>query len=157
EGGPPPRREELQEAAQAREVLVEIGRKLEEQRPELAAHRLGRAQEIVELLGYVGQSLLVRDALGGLQDEDESIRGLRRPAGQQVAVRHPVEGVVDLDGGEALGVEAQHLRLLHLLRIERALPLLVAVAARPDQNPHVDRLYGASSQAEAALALKRSA
>ncbi len=36
--------------------------------------------------------------------------------------RHPVEGVVDLDRSEPLGVEAQHLGRRHLGGIERSLP-----------------------------------
>src|SRR5207237_1243398 len=49
---------------------------------------------------------------------------------------HAVEGVVDLDGGEARGVEGEHLRLLHLLGIEAPLPFLVAVAARSREDVH---------------------
>src|SRR5207302_2612380 len=50
--------------------------------------------------------------------------------------RHAVEGVVDLDRRESLGVILEHLRLGELRGIERPLPLGEVVARRPDANPH---------------------
>src|SRR5205085_7486227 len=47
---------------------------------------------------------------------------------------HAVERVVDLDRRQPCRVERQHLVRLHLLRIERALPLLEGITARAGQD-----------------------
>src|SRR5205814_10612324 len=63
-----------------------------------------------------------RDALGSLEGEPEPRRSLAIPAGEDPLVRRAIEGVVDLDGREALGVVVQHLGRRKLVRIEAALP-----------------------------------
>ena len=69
-----------------------------------------------------------------------------RPVLEHRRLRHPVEGVVDLDRGQALRVAGQHGVGLDVLGIEAALPLLEGIAARTRQqscshgpNPPVTR------------------
>ena len=78
----------------------------------------------------------VGDSARGLDDETKLGGDPLGPAGQDPVGGHPVESVVDLDGGEPLGVVVEHLGRLQLLRVEAALPLPVAVAARADENLH---------------------
>ena len=125
--------------AEPRRVFLEVRRELEEDRPEPRAQRRGDAEEVAELLAAVLEPLDVGDALRGLDHEGEALRHLRRPGVEQGAVRHPVEGVVDLDRGKPLGVEAQHVGVLEVLGVEAALPLLVAVAAGPHPQLHGKR------------------
>jgi hypothetical protein len=79
---------------------------------------------------------MVRDPLGSLEHEPEPVGHLLCPRLQDAFPGHPVKGVVDLDGGEPLGVIAQHLLLREFLGIEAPLPLLVAVPARADEEAH---------------------
>ena len=108
-----------QELAQAPEVLLQVGRGLVEHGAELAGQAGGDGQEVRDLRRDVGQALVVRDALRGLEREGEAGRRLLRPPLQHRRRRHAVEGVVDLDRAEAGGVEREHLRVLHLLRGRR--------------------------------------
>jgi hypothetical protein len=109
---------------------------LEEHGAELGAEGARGLEEIADILGRVQEALLVGDALGGLEDEGEPLPHLPRPAVEERKSRHPIEGVVDLDGGEPLRVEAEHVRLLKLRGVEAALPLLVTVAARAHPDAH---------------------
>src|SRR6185436_17999803 len=51
-------------------------------------------------------------------------------------LRHPVEGVVHLDGAEGLRVELQHVLRRDLLGIEVSLPFLVRPAAGAGPDLH---------------------
>src|SRR4029453_3285505 len=61
--------------------------------------------------------------------------------------RHPVEGVVDFDRVEALGVVGEHLVGRELLGIERTAPLRIVVAGGADQVAHGGRWYQRPSPA----------
>ena len=108
-----------------------------------------------EVVAHVAQPLLVRDPLGRLEDEREPVRRLAGPPLQQLARGHPVERVVDLDGGEALGVEAAASALPAASpgRSGPSTPCSCSRWCRPGPASHDP----SSSQAAVALALKRSA
>src|SRR5450759_1909294 len=78
----------------------------------------------------------MRDSLARLEREGERLRHLRRPFAQHVLLWQSIEGVVDLHRIEFAGVVAEHCVVFQILRIERALPLLERVAARPSENLH---------------------
>src|SRR2546425_130354 len=78
----------------------------------------------------------VRDALGRLEDERESGRSRRIPAGDRLRIRHAIEGVVDLHRGKPLGVIREQLGFANLGRVKRALPLGEVVARGADADVH---------------------
>src|SRR5687767_14041169 len=78
----------------------------------------------------------MRDFLARLERERELLRHLRRPLRQDVLLRQPVKGVVDLERRKLRSVKAEQLVGLKLCGIEGSLPLLERVAARPRQNLH---------------------
>src|SRR5215472_8326299 len=102
-------RQELQKLIEHREILAEVGRQLKEDCPKLGSERRGRLEEILQQVGAVLELRDVRDALRGLERQAEARRCLLVPAAEDLRIRNAVEGVVDLDGGEALGVVGQQL------------------------------------------------
>src|SRR5215470_5501705 len=84
----------------------------------------------------LAQSLLVADPARRLERESKVVRHLLRPLSEHRLRRHAIERIVDLDRVEMPGVEAQHLAGGELLRIERALPFFIRVAARSSQHLH---------------------
>src|SRR5215472_271595 len=60
-----------------------------------------------------------------LDGDDEVVRGLLAPVLELGRLREAVEGVVEFDGREAVGVEGQPLALGHALRVETAPPVSV--------------------------------
>ena len=137
EGGGSALRQEGQEGAETRDVLLHEGRKLEEHRSLPRTEDLRGLEEVRHGVGRVrGEALLVGDPARGLKHEREVVGDLAHPALEQLPGRHAVERVVDLDRLEALGVEAEHVRFLQVLGVERALPFLVAVSARPHEDLH---------------------
>ncbi len=128
--------QEGQEALEFAEVLLHPRRKLEEDRAAFAAKTLRRFQEVLDFGGAVLEFLDVRDLLRGLEDKREVLWSVRRPLLEQLRLRHPVEGVVDLHRLETLGVVGEHPFVLELLGIEGPLPLLVGETARTYANPH---------------------
>src|SRR5262249_43551073 len=116
---------------------LEVRGQLEEQHAELRSERGGGpAERPGEVLAAL-QSRIVRDAPWRLEREGEAVRRAVRPAFEQCLGWHPVEGVVDLDRGEALGIVGEHLARGELLGIERAAPFGVVVAGGADQTAHM--------------------
>ena len=99
-----------EKTAQAVQILLEVGGQLEEHGPELRPQPGRRVDKVAERVADLAQAREVRDALGRLEGEGESGGRLRDPAGDGLGIGHAVEGVVDLHGGEALGIVGEHLR-----------------------------------------------
>jgi len=125
-----------------RKVFLEVGRQLEERRPEPRPEEIGGAHEVLQLLAALLETLEVRDLLRCLQDEGEILRHLLGPLEDEFFGRHAVEGVVDLNGLETARVERKEAGRLEVGGIERALPLLVRVAARPYSHFHPRKTPG---------------
>jgi len=102
---------------------------LKQQHAELVSQHGGAAQEFGRFRPGVFQALLVSDAARRLERESEVVGHLLRPAREHGFSRHAVKRVVDLDRRETFRVVAQHLARGQLLRVERAQPLLVGIAA----------------------------
>src|SRR5579875_1542371 len=92
----------LQEGGEAREVCLEVGWKLEEDRTELARVPCGLegSEETVELVPAFAQAREMGDALRSLEAEAEAGRSRREPAFQLGARGQGAEGVVDLHRGK---------------------------------------------------------
>src|SRR6202007_489587 len=99
-----PVRQEFQKLIEHREVLAEVGRQLKEDRAELRSQRHSRLEKVLQQIRAVAEPGDVGDALGCLECQAEAGRGLTVPASEDPGIRNAVEGVVDLYGGEALGV-----------------------------------------------------
>src|SRR6266849_2978975 len=82
------------------------------------------------------QLLSMRDALRRLEHERKRLRHLGGPFVEHLRFGHAIESVVDFDGVEPTGIKLQHFRSRKIFGIETSLPLLVAVAARPDADAH---------------------
>src|SRR3954454_17973855 len=130
-------------------VALEPLRQLPEHRAELrrAGERLDALVEAPDALVDVAELLHVDEVPARLQRGDEVRRRLPPPARARVARGEPVEGRVDLDRVERLGVAPQPLRLAHPLRVQDAAPAAVLPAAAADANGP-----GAHSAARSALA-----
>src|SRR3954464_3263016 len=105
-------------------VALEPLRQLPEDRPELrrADERLDALVEAPDALLDVAQLLHVDEVAARLEREHEAGRRLLHPPRDGVARGEAVEGRVDLDGVEDLGVAREPARLAHALRIEDAAP-----------------------------------
>src|SRR6185437_2205527 len=127
-----------------------------------AQHRRVREQKLHRARTLRLEPRMVRDPLARLDRERERVRHLRRPFPQHVLLRQPIERVVDLDARKLPRVEAEHPIVLQILRVERALPFLERVPARPRDHPHdtflpfFDGFSDASAGAAARLALSAS-
>ena len=110
EGTAEPRGKLGEEAAQAVQILLEVGGQLEEHGPELRPQPRRRVDKVAERVADLAQAREVRDALGRLEGEGELGGRLRDPAGDGLGIGHAVEGVVDLHRGEALRIVGEHLR-----------------------------------------------
>ena len=73
------------------------------------------------------QSRVVSNATRSLQREAEFLWRHLGPSGQKTFGRHPVEGVVDLDRWQPLGIVRKHLLRREPLGIEASLPLRIVV------------------------------
>src|SRR5206468_958729 len=109
---------------------------------------LGDAQALGEVgfgLAQLGDDFLGRVSLHGSSpgpagpqrlsyhlDQFLGSRPPARPRFQDRRLGHAVERVIDLDRPKALAVIAEHLLVRQVLGIERALPLLVRIAAGAD-------------------------
>src|SRR5579885_816506 len=82
----------------------------------------------------VEQPRIMRDPLWRLQSELEVRGGPAAPARKDRRIWRAIEGVVDLDGREPLGVVRQHLRGRESLRVEAPPPLGVGVSAGSDPD-----------------------
>src|SRR5438477_1158921 len=135
-GAPQVRRKLGEQIVQPTDVLLEVGRQLEQDGPELRAELARRLEKVAQRVVHVLEAGDVSDALRGLEHERERGRCGGVPARDGFRVRHAVKRVVDLDRRESLGVILKHLRLGELRGIERPLPLGEVVARRPDANLH---------------------
>src|SRR5215471_5108329 len=141
------RRQDRQELRQPRQVLLEVRRELEEDRPHPVSERDRDLEEVGDRVARLLQALPVRDLLRSLQGEEEAVRHLLGPLREHLRTRHSVERVVDLDGRELAGVVAEHLRVGQVLRVEAPLPLLVGKPARPGEDPHAATLVEGGREA----------
>jgi hypothetical protein len=127
--------QQREEVRQARHVLLQERRCLEQHGAAVLAQRLQHAVEVLHgVCGGVGlQPCVVRDAARRLDREAERRRHRLHPLLQHRGLGHLVEGVVDLHRRQPLGIERQHRVRRDLLGIEAALPLLegIAAGARP--------------------------
>src|SRR5256714_279639 len=123
-----------EQVVQPVQILLEVGGELKQHRPELGPELARRLDEVAERVVHVLEPRDMGDALRRLEHERES--GGRRlvPSRHGLRVRHPIERVVHLDGGEVLRVVLEHLGLGGLGRIERPLPLGKIVARRADAD-----------------------
>ena len=99
--------ESRQESRGGRAVERQAWRKLKQQRPELGPEARHLTQEAGEDLVHIGQAPLMRDGPRHLHGEPESGRHRSSPFFVGCNAMRPVEGRVDLDGGEALRVPLQ--------------------------------------------------
>src|SRR5688572_5135517 len=130
-------REQAQEAFESGSVLLHVRRQLEQNRSQSGAERGGVLQQEVDAVGALRlEPRIVRDALARLDRERELLGHLRGPLPQHVLFRHPVERVVDLDGGKPRGVVAEPAIAFQVVRVERPLPLLERIAARAREQLH---------------------
>ena len=141
EGGAGSLGEKVQELLQAVEVLLEVGRKLEENHAEPGPEGLEGFEQVGRLLLGALEALEVGDPARGLDREAEVIGHLRCPGLEHARLGQTVEGVVDLDGGKLRCVKPKHLAGRQVLGVEAPLPLLVAVSARSDAQVHRYRPY----------------
>src|SRR6266849_1819839 len=111
-------RQLAQKISQPAKVLLEEGRHLEQDGPKLRTQLPSRLQEEGDRVAGIVQLAPMGDALGRFEREDECLRNLLGPLGDHRWGRHPVEGVVDLDGVEPGGVEAEHFRGGQVVRKE---------------------------------------
>ncbi len=118
EGVAQARVEDVEKVCQPLVIAFEVGRQLKEDRPELVFEQLATIDEVAGQLVHVLQPALVGDALIGLDGESETVRCAVAPPFQQACGGEAVEGVVDLDCGESLGVELEELGLRQRFRIE---------------------------------------
>src|SRR5438132_7558774 len=135
-GAPQVSRELGEEIVQPIQILLEVGRQLEQDGPELGPELARRLEKVAQRIVDVPEPGDVGDALRCFEHEREPRGCGGVPARDGLRVRHAVEGVVDLDRCESLGVILEHLRLGELRGIERPLPLREVVARCPDANPH---------------------
>src|SRR3954469_1663153 len=117
-------------------VALEPLRQLPQHRPELrrADERLDALVEAPDPLLDVAQLLHVDQVAARLEREHESGRRLLHPPRDRVARGQAVEGRVDLDGVEDLGVAGEPARLAHALRVEDPAPRAVLPAAAADAD-----------------------
>src|SRR3954447_18655573 len=130
------RRHQLQRSGEDGVVAGEVLGQLPEDRAELAAlaQRLQRVPEASEALLDPPQPFHVGEVAAPLDSEEEARRRALDPAFDDLALDQPVEGVVDLDGVEDLGVALEPARRRHPL-VDAAPPGVVGPARAAD--PHI--------------------
>src|SRR5713226_5479066 len=74
----------------------------------------------------------MRDFLVGLQGEAEPFGYALRHVQERALGWHAIEGVVDFNSRELLGVETEHFAVGELLGIEVAFPLFIGVSRSPN-------------------------
>ena len=135
----PARRNRAEEGVEQREVLSHRRRQLEEDRPELRPEHRRAAEQLGDDGFRLLEALVVSDPPRRLEREGETTGHLLRPPREHPLARHAIEGVVDLDRRQPLGVVAEPPVGRKLLGIEAPLPLLVRVAARAGRHLHSPR------------------
>ena len=118
-------------------VRGEGGRKLEEDGAEPAVEGLHRHKEVIEETVAAAQSALVSDGFGRFAGEAEMRRRLGKPVGDRVRRRGGVEGRVDLDCIENVGVPGKPVAVGEIRGIERAAPILKGPCATADVDMRV--------------------
>src|SRR5262245_60714127 len=119
-----------QEGLEDIKVLAKKRRRLKKQRAALGTQGRHGLQKIRQVFVNIGELLIVRDPARRFQHELETVRNLPGPVQKELVSWHPIEGVIDLDGGKLFGVIGQHLRGGQVRWIEIAFPFLVGVATR---------------------------
>ncbi len=117
----------LQESIQARNILFEVWRKLQQNRSQPLLQDGSNSKEVVRFFLGVSQPFKMSNRLRPLQHESKRIWRLLRPRFNYLRCWQLTKGVVDFDRGKMLRIEFQHLLRRKLLRIEVALPLSVTV------------------------------
>ena len=113
------RRQRVEKDAEPVEILLEVGRKLKQDRSQpIAEGRRGLQQEFNGARAFRLEPRVVRDALARLDGEDEGRRHLSRPLEQHMLPGQPVEGVVDLHRRELARIQSEHRVVLAVARIE---------------------------------------
>ena len=147
-----PGRQRLQKAGEALAIGFEPARQLEHDRAEFFRERLDPREEPKNPLLRLLEALHVGQIAAALAGEDEALRRRLAPAAEGRDLDQPVEGAVDLDRVEALGIAAQLLDpFAHAARIERPAPMLVAPARRPDEAASLSHGYGSFARRVAVL------
>jgi hypothetical protein len=122
-------RECLQERRESGANGFEPTRQLEHDRPKLVLERLDPFEEAPDALLGILEALHVREIATALAGEHEAFGRRLAPAAEGVDLDQSVEGAVDLDRIEPLGVEAELIAALcHAARVERATPVPIAPA-----------------------------
>jgi hypothetical protein len=96
---------------------------------------LERLPEAGDRVGDLTQSLHVGQVATCLDREEEVARDLLDPPFDRGELRQPVEGGVDLDRVEDLGVALQPAPLRQPVRVEATAPVPIAPARATDPHP----------------------
>ena len=97
--------EEAIENADRARLPHEIRRHLHQQRSQPLTQRLERHDEGLQRLSHARQPCIVGDVVGELGREAEMLRGVAGPGPHEAGLGRMIEGVVELDAVEHLGVE----------------------------------------------------
>ncbi len=143
--------EQLEKGLEPRQVALEVGWQLEQYAAQPVAEHAERLQQVAGLVVRALEALEVRDAPRRLDHEAEGLGNLFAPALEHARPGQTIESVVDLDRGQALGVEAEPVGRLERFGVERPVPHVVAVPAGPGAQLH--REYHAMSGSCSARAL----
>src|SRR3954470_18984916 len=131
-----PGRQQVEGGGERVVVALEPLRQLPQDRAELRRpdERLDALVEAPDALLDVAQLLHVDEVAARLEGEHEPGGRLLDPPRDRVAGGEAVEGRVDLDRVEDLGIAPQPARLAHALRVEDAAPRAVLPAAAADAD-----------------------
>jgi hypothetical protein len=154
EGGPQARQQPLalegaQEAREARQVGVELGRELEEHGAQRGAERPHAAEQAIERRSRRFEPLEMGEEAAGLHGEQEVVAGLRAPGAKGRLAGQPVERVVELDRREVARVERQPLARRQPDRVEALAPVRIDVAAGAEVEPSAHALSASKRRAAA--------
>src|SRR2546423_6675713 len=125
-------RQQANEALEALEVQVEVRLELKEDRTKLGAEPAGCVNNQVDRFRLDCQPLDMGDVAAALDGEKEARRRLLRPANKALPRRPPIEGVIELDRVQVLGVESELLARRVLLGIEALTPVRIRPSVTAD-------------------------
>jgi len=145
----PPVGQGVEPRAETFVVAVEVRRQLPQHRTETAGLDQGfdPLVEALDALTEVAQTPDVCQIATRLDGEGERIGRLAHPRRDRFPARQSVEGRVDLDGVEALGVELEPATLRLTRRIETSAPIVVI----PSGTPDADRLHTGKARSSRVL------
>src|SRR5438445_2073296 len=126
--------QQANEALKAREVEVEVRLELKEDRTKLGVEPAGRVDNQVDRFRLDRQTLDMGDVATALDGEEEARWRLLRPANKTLPRRLPIEGVIELDRVEVLGVEGEVLARRELLGIEALTPVRIRPSGTADTD-----------------------